>query len=75
MLEPITHEAAVNDLVALATPVWSGLIASPMRTYMTINKPKFNRVAFFCTWGDNENRKLFSDMQGPSEMPPVSVAS
>ena len=47
VLEPLIHDPALYDVVALGTPVWSGLMSSPMRTYITINKSKFNRVAFF----------------------------
>jgi flavodoxin len=63
VLEPLIHDPALYDVVALGTPVWNGLMSSPMRTYITNNKAKFNRVAFFCTQGGNENKKLFSDMQ------------
>ena len=73
VLAPIIHDPALYDVVALGTPVWSGLMSSPMRTYITINKSKFNRVAFFCTQGGNENRKLFDDMQALCGRSPVSV--
>jgi multimeric flavodoxin WrbA len=72
-LEPFINDPALYDVVALGTPVWNGLMSSPMRTYITINKSKFDRVAFFCTQGGNENKKLFSDMQALCGMPPVSV--
>jgi flavodoxin len=73
VLEPLIHDPALYDVVALGTPVWSGLMSSPMRTYITINKSKFNRVAFFCTQGGNENKKLFDDMQALCGRRPVSV--
>jgi hypothetical protein len=38
-------------------------MSSPVRTYITINKSKFSRVAFFCTQGGSENERLFSDME------------
>ena len=51
VLGPLIHDPALYDVVALGTPVWSGLMSSPMRTYITNNKSKFNGVAFFCTQG------------------------
>ena len=60
-------------MVVLGTPVWSGFLSSPMRTYITVNKSKFNCVAFFCTQGGNENKKLFDDMQALCGRRPVSV--
>ena len=73
VLKPLIHDPALYDVVALGTPVWNGLMSSPMQTYITINKSKFNRVAFFCTQGGFENKKLFSDMQALCGRHPASV--
>ncbi|MGD0171702.1 MAG: hypothetical protein ABSB81_06225 [Halobacteriota archaeon] len=73
MLKTLIHDPTLYDVVALGTPGWNGLMSSPMRTYITINKSKFNRVAFFCTQGGNENKKLFSDMQALCGRHPASV--
>ena len=73
VLELLIYDPALYDVVTLGTPVWNGLMSTPMRTYITINKSKFNRVTFFCTQGGNENKKLFSDMQALCGRPPVSV--
>ena len=73
VLEPHIHDPESYDLVALGTPVWSGLMSSPMRTYITVNKSKFTRVAFFCTQGGTENERLFSDMEALCGQKPVSV--
>ena len=73
VLEPLIHDPELYDLVALGTPVWGGSISSPMRTYITTNKSKFNRVAFFCTQGGTENERLFSDMEALCGKKPASV--
>lgn len=73
VLKTLIHDPTLYDVVALGTPGWNGLMSSPMRTYITINKSKFNRVAFFCTQGGNENKKLFSDMQALCGRHPASV--
>ena len=73
ILEPLVHDPKTYDLVALGTPVWGGLMSSPMRTYITVNKSKFSRVAFFCTQGGTENDRLFSDMEALCGQKPVSV--
>jgi hypothetical protein len=57
VLDPLVHDPALYDVVALGTPVWNGLMSSPMRTYIRINKSRFNRVALLCTQGGNENKK------------------
>lgn len=75
VLKPLIHDPESYDLVALGTPVWSGMMSSPIRTYITVNKSKFTRVAFFCTQGGTENERLFSDMEALCGQKPVSVLS
>lgn len=73
VLEPLIHDHESYDLVARGTPVWGGMMSSPIRTYITTNKSKFNRVAFFCTQGGTENERLFSDMEALYGKNPASV--
>jgi hypothetical protein len=44
-----------------------------MRTYITTNKSKFKRVAFFCTQGGTENQLLFDEMEALCEKRPVNI--
>ena len=44
-----------------------------MRTYVSANKSKFKRVAFFCTQGGTENKQLFDEMEALCEQRPVGV--
>lgn len=46
-----THDPSEYDLVVLGTPVWTGSIASPMRSYLFLHHGSFRRVAFFATMG------------------------
>jgi flavodoxin len=72
-LAEIKHDPALYDLVILGTPIWGGTLSSAMRTYITNNKSKFKRVAFFCTQGGTENQRLFDEMQALCEKPPVNI--
>ncbi len=45
------YDLALYDLVILGTPIWGGTLSSAMRTYISLNKPKFKRVAFFAHTG------------------------
>jgi hypothetical protein len=44
-----------------------------MRTYITTNKSKFKRVAFFCTFGGTDHQKLFDEMEALCELHPVNI--
>ncbi|MGA7076539.1 MAG: flavodoxin domain-containing protein [Halobacteriota archaeon] len=72
-LADIKHDPASYDLVILGTPIWGGTLSSAMRTYITTNKSKFKRVAFFCTQGGTENPQLFDEMEALCERRPVNV--
>ena len=50
-LADIKDDPALYDLVILGTPVWGGTLSSAIRTYISANRSKFKRVAFFCTQG------------------------
>lgn len=45
------RRAADYDLVVLATPVWAGRMASPMRAYVEREKAGLKAVAFLATLG------------------------
>ncbi len=72
-LADIKHDPAQYDVVILGTPIWGGTLSSAIRTYITANKAKFKRVAFFCTQGGTENQQLFDEMEALCERRPVSI--
>lgn len=72
-LADIKHDPALYDLVILGTPIWGGTLSSAMRTYISANKLKFKRVAFFCTQGGTENKQLFDEMEALCEQRPVDI--
>ncbi|MEI7826782.1 MAG: hypothetical protein WCI87_03175 [Euryarchaeota archaeon] len=72
-LADIKHDPSAYDLVILGTPIWARTLSSAMRTYITNNKSKFKRVAFFCTQGGTENQQLFDEMEALCERHPVNV--
>ena len=72
-LADIKHDPALYDLVILGTPIRGGTLSSATRTYISANKSKFKRVAFFCTHGGTENKQLFDEMGAPCEQRPVDM--
>ncbi|MBN2111933.1 hypothetical protein JW707_02420 [Candidatus Woesearchaeota archaeon] len=57
------------ELVVIGTPVWSFTVCPAIRTYITQNKDKLRKVAFFCTQGSNSDQKTFRDMQKLAKKP------
>lgn len=61
-------------LVIIGTPVWSSAVSSPIRTYLSQNKERFNHVAFFLTQGGVWGRKrVFDQMKEVCGKDPVAV--
>ncbi|MFH1786433.1 MAG: flavodoxin [archaeon] len=60
------------DIVVLCTPVWAGRMASPVRTYISQNRGKLKKVAFFATQGSASEQRVFSDMETTLGKPPIS---
>lgn len=49
-LLPIKSNLRDYDLVIIGGPVWSGHIATPIRTLLNQHRGELGRVAFFCTY-------------------------
>jgi len=73
VLQPIKHDPSLYDIVILGTPIWMGTMSSAMRTYIAENKSKFNRVAFFCTQGGAEYKRVFDEMAALCDKQPVGT--
>jgi len=51
------------DIVVIGTPVWAGTMSAAIRTYISQNKERFKRVAFFCTCGGTSAGKTIEAMK------------
>lgn len=61
-LEKSEKNLSEYDLVIIGTPIWSWNMSVPVRTYITENKDKFPKVAFFCTMGGSGDDRAFLEM-------------
>ena len=50
------------DLVIAGSPVWSGSLASAMRTYLACYRNALTEVAFFLTHGGSARERVFRQM-------------
>jgi flavodoxin len=62
-LESLRFNPAGYELVIIGTPIWGWNMSVPIRTYITENKEKFRKVAFFCTMGGSGDEKAFLEME------------
>lgn len=61
-IQEIKNDPGEYDVVVIGTPVWASGMAAAIRTYITQNKDKFKRAAFFCTCSGSGGGKTLPDM-------------
>jgi flavodoxin len=72
-LKQYSKDPSSYDLTIIGTPIWAFNMSTPIRTYITENKDKFKKVAFFCTEGNKGGEKCFENMTELCEKQPVAM--
>jgi len=63
-IEPTKKDPGNYTLVVICYPFWAGLMPPPMRTYLSENKGKFNKVALMSVSGRGKsNAKALPDFE------------
>jgi hypothetical protein len=73
VISPALHDPAAYDLVVIGTPVWAWSLSSPVRAYLTLNRPRLPDIAFFATLGGAGADSAFAQMHGVAGKPPRQV--
>lgn len=61
-VNPLQHDVAAYEIVAIGTPVWAGTVSAPMRAWLEANRRRLPHVAFFCTQHMHGDANAFRDM-------------
>jgi len=72
-IKEIKRNPSLYDLVIIGTPVWSANISTPVRTYISLHKEDFKKVAFFCTRLGSDAEKVFMDMENLCQKKPIAL--
>ncbi len=72
-IKEIKNNPSLYDLVIVGTPIWSSNISTPIRTYLSLYKEDFKKVAFFCTRLGSDSEKVFNDMKNLSQKTPLAL--
>ena len=72
-IKEIKNNPSLYDLVIIGTPIWSSNISTPIRTYLSLHKDDFKKVAFFCTRLGSDTEKVFVDMRNLSQKTPIAL--
>jgi len=73
VIKEIKNNPSLYDLVIIGTPIWSSNISTPIRTYLSLYKEDFKKVAFFCTRLGSDSNKVFTDMKNLSQKTPLAL--
>lgn len=72
-IKEIKNSPSLYDLVIIGTPFWSSNISTPIRTYLSLYKEDFKKLAFFCTRLGSDTKKVFDDMKNLSQKTPIAL--
>ncbi len=72
-IKEIKNNPSLYDLVIIGTPIWSSNISTPIRTYLSLYKDDFKKVAFFCARLGSDTKKVFDDMENLSQKTPLAL--
>jgi flavodoxin len=72
-IAPPAHDPAAYAMVVIGTPIWSGSMASPIRSYLARHRDALHAVAFFCTCGGSGGERAFDRMSRACGLPPAST--
>ncbi len=70
-IKEIKNNPSLYDLVIIGTPIWSSNISTPIRTYLSLYKDDFKKVAFLCARLGSDTKKVFDDMKNLSQKTPI----
>jgi menaquinone-dependent protoporphyrinogen IX oxidase len=73
-IEPVKYSPADYGLVVIATPVWVGTMAAPIRSYLAAQKENIKQLAFISTQGSRQRQRVFDDMAAITDKKPLSEA-
>jgi len=72
-LRPMLSRVEDHALVVVGTPVWSGTVATPVRTYLRMNRSKLRDVAFIVTCGDGHAHRALGELEELAQRAPRAV--
>lgn len=74
-INEIQYDPEDYELVILASPIWAGVMSSPMRGYMTENREKLGRTAVFLSNDSGSVDAAFKEIRGLLVNPPLVEGS
>lgn len=72
-IAPPQHDVGGYDLVVVGTPIWNFALSSPIRTFLSQQREKLERVAFFLTCGGRGDERVFAQMAAAAGQDPIAT--
>lgn len=72
-IAPVQKEPSGYGLVIVATPVWAGHLASPVRGWLAAHGQQMRRTAFVCTERRSGAEQVLQEMTTLSARPPEAT--
>lgn len=72
-INPAKKNPASYDILIIGTPIWGWTVSSPVRAYLSQNKDKIKKTAYFCTMGGSGSKNAFQEMEIICSKKPVAT--
>jgi hypothetical protein len=72
-IQPIEGNVADFGLLIIGTPVWVGHLSSPVRSFLTLHRPRIRTLAAFCTMGGRDPVSTFADIASAAGQAPIAT--
>ena len=71
-INELKNDISTYDLIIIGTPVWTGKMSTPIRTFIAQNHVKFKNTAFFATATGPKFDGTFKEMEELSKTSPIA---
>lgn len=62
-IHAMSSNAKDYDLVLVGTPIWNASVSAPVRTFLSENRGRIRKVAFFCTHRGSGSARVLRQME------------
>jgi menaquinone-dependent protoporphyrinogen IX oxidase len=74
-IDPITASISDYERVVIASPIWAGNLATPVRAFLAKYKDQINEAAFCITMNGKDPEKAIATMRELSGKTPIATAA
>ncbi|MCS7258220.1 MAG: hypothetical protein NZ601_02480 [candidate division WOR-3 bacterium] len=73
VISQVQYNPGNFELVVIGTPIWAGMPAPAVRTYLIQYASQIDKIAFFCTHGSSSPENVFKELERIAGKVPIAT--